>query len=508
VTSAPSSPFLSDTPEPDSAAVDVDDGLSVELVDRLTWFVRLRWGAALALALGSLLGPVIGLPRLWPDLAILALVLVAYNQYCRMRLRHAARPDARNLRVSALMQIALDLMALLVVVHCTGDLASPLLPFFGFHMAIGTILVSTEWMYMAAGLISLTAFSLQVAGVWSIPTLAPAVAAVPATDVVSALALLAFVGFLFGIVYLTGSVSDRLKQRNQELREASKALEERSVELQRLLGELADLERRKSHYMRISAHQLRSPLGTVRTSLDVLTSGLVDLASARGQRLMRGAAERVDGLLLIVNGLLDLAKVREGRLRAPWTRDVNLNQLIADILDALTPYSDERGVVVETDFAGRAVLEWGVPPDLVHAFENLIHNAIKYSFRDGTVTVRLVIQGESVVVFVEDHGIGVPGEFRDQLFLEFVRAPNARHHAPVGTGLGLALVREVASNHGGRAVLDDTDGPGSIFRLELPLRRTPPEVTQTLQVGDAAGYKADTGLHLAKRTPWREASEI
>ena len=504
---APSSPFLSDTPAPAPADA-VDDVLAIELVDRLTWFVRLRWGAALTLALGSMLGPIIGLPRVWPDLAVLSVVLVAYNLFCQRRLRRMATPDAHSLRVSALMQIALDLMALLVVVHCTGDLASPLLPFFGFHMAIGTILVTTEWMYMAAGLISLTAFSLQVAGVWSIPTLAPAAAAVPATDVVSALALLAFVGFLFGIVYLTGSVSDRLKQRNQELREASKALEDRSHELQRLLGELADLERRKSHYMRISAHQLRSPLGTVRTSLDVLTSGLVDLASPRGQRLMRGAAERVDGLLLIVNGLLDLAKVREGRLRAPWTRDVNLNQLVADILDALTPYSDERGVKVETDFAGRAVLEWGVPPDLVHAFENLIHNAIKYSFPDGTVTVRLAIQGESAIVHVEDRGIGVPDAFREQLFLEFVRAPNARSHAPVGTGLGLALVREVAANHGGKATFEGGRGPGATFRVELPLHRTPPEVIQTLQTGDGAGYKVDTGPHHAGRASWREASEI
>jgi signal transduction histidine kinase len=331
-------------------------------------------------------------------------------------------------------------------------------------------------MYLAAGLTSLIALALQIAGKWNVAVLAVAGTSDVASGAIPAFALLAFVGFLFGIVYLTGSVSDRLKQRNRELRQTSQALEERTTELQHLLKELAELERRKSHYMRISAHQLRSPLGTVRTSLDVLTSGLVDLASERGQRLMRGVAERVNGLLLIVNGLLDLAKVREGRLRAPWTRDVNLNQLLVDIIDALAPYSDECRVTVETDFGGRAVLDWGVPPDLVHAFENLIHNAIKYSLPDGVVSVRLRMLGDLVVVRVEDTGIGVPAEFREQLFLEFVRAPNARHHAPVGTGLGLALVREVASNHGGRATLEDRPGPGSCFRVELPMRRTPPEV--------------------------------
>ncbi len=500
---APSSPFLSDTPASvsDAGGTGVDDALALELVDRLSWFVRLRWGAALALAVASVFGPVIGLPGLWPDLAVIAVVLVAYNTYCQRRLRRGISPDGFELRVSALLQIALDLTALLAVVHYTGDLTSPLLPFFGFHMAIGTILVSTEWMYLAAGVTSLTAFGLQVTGVWHVPALSVVGPAAPAPDAISAFALLAFVGFLFGIVYLTGSVSDRLKQRNHELRQTSAALEDRTVELQRLLGELADLERRKSHYMRISAHQLRSPLGTIRTSLDVLTSGLVDLASERGQRLMRGVAERVNGLLLIVNGLLDLAKVREGRLRAPWTRDVSLNQLLTDIIDALTPYSDECGVKVESDFMGRAVLEWGVPPDLVHAFENLVHNAIKYSVRDGVVSVRLKIIGDTAVIRVEDTGIGVPAEFREQLFLEFVRAPNARHHAPVGTGLGLALVREVAANHGGRAILEDRPGPGSTFRVDLPLRRTPPEVGHVLQTGDGVSYAADTGPAVAGRLP-------
>jgi signal transduction histidine kinase len=333
-------------------------------------------------------------------------------------------------------------------------------------MAIGTILLGSERMYFVAAGTSLSAVVLHL--------VESRAAAREGPELMAAVSLLALVAFLFGTVYLTASVSDRLKQQNYALRRTTAALRQRSAELQRLLAELEDLERRKSHYMRVSAHQLRSPLGTVRTSLDVLAEGYVDLSSDRGRRLLRGVAERVDGLLLLVNGLLDLAKVREGRQRAPWARQVNLNQLIADLFDSLAPYAEERGVRLTADVQAVAVLDWGVPPDLVHALENLIHNAIKYSRPGGEVVVRLATSGELAIVRVEDRGIGVPEGFREHLFLEFMRAPNARSHAVEGTGLGLAVVREVATGHGGHVCLERS-GPGeTVFRLELPLHGSPP----------------------------------
>ncbi|MCL4810913.1 MAG: HAMP domain-containing histidine kinase [Vicinamibacteraceae bacterium] len=481
---------------------DLDDAsLGDELAGRLAWFVRLRWVAVATLALAAVAGPPVGLDRFWPGLLYIAAAVAGYNALCWWRLTRAraagttsdpAHPiPSIDLRVLAVAQVTLDLAALLVVVHHTGYLASPLLPFFGFHMAIGTILLSTRTMYLVAGATSAAAVVLQIAG-WGDAVLNPALMVPSPTSVVVALPLAAFVGFLFGIVYLTGSVSDRLKQRNTELRRLTGALRRQSDDLERLVAELDEIERRKSHYMRVSAHQLRSPLGTVRTALDVLAGGYVDLATPRGQHLIRGATERVDGLLRIVNGLLDLAKVREGRQRAPWTRQVNINQLVADLVDALAPFAEERGVRLEARLDRLAVLDWGVPPDLVHAVENLLHNAIKYSHAGGAVAIELAVEDDVALVSVTDKGIGVPEEFHDQLFLEFVRAPNARVHAPIGTGLGLALVREVAEEHGGVVEYFHPPDGGACFRLALPLHIRPREAVGPLPGRDAAGYRPDT----------------
>jgi signal transduction histidine kinase len=183
--------------------------------------------------------------------------------------------------------------------------------------------------------------------------------------------------------------------------------------------------------------------------------------------------ERVDGLLAIVNDLLELAKMREGRARAPWSRNVNVNQLLADLFDALEPYAEERRVRLVPDFQGVAILDWGIPPDLVYAFENLMQNAIKYSHEGGEVTVRLRVMGDMLTVEVQDRGIGIPEDLLEDVLLEFVRAPNAKKHAPEGTGLGLAIAREAVEAHGGTLVLRSREGEGTTAIVSLPLHGRP-----------------------------------
>jgi len=456
---------------------------SAELRERLQWFITLRWVAVTGLAAASVVGPVLGLESLWPSLLLVAVFVAVYNLVFAGFLRKqdgGAEPYA-NLRTWAIRQIVMDLAALVVSVHFTGGMQSPLLPFFAFHMAIGTIMIATPTMYLLASVAStgvLGLFVLDVKGV------VPSWALEAAPGITNGMSLASVVVAMFGIVYLTDSVTSRFKQRNIELHHTSEQLRERSRELQGLLQEKEELERQKSHYMRISAHQLRSPLGTIKTSLTVLVDGYLDPASDRGKMLLAGAAERVDDLLEIVNDLLELAKMREGRAKAPWARQVFINQVLADIFDALDPLAKERQVNLVADIRGVAKLDWGVPPDLVYAFENLINNAIKYSDSGGEVTVRLRVEDEITEVSVTDRGIGIPENLVDDVFLEFVRAPNAKHHTKEGTGLGLSIVREAINMHGGTIILLSREGRGSSFTVRLPLHYTPPEVTQLLRETD------------------------
>ncbi len=445
-----------------------------ELHERLLWFCQLRWLAAAGLALASALGPYFSMPSTRPSLAVVAALVAVYNLVFvhLLRVRLGPEEDYAALRWLAILQMVTDLAALFFTVHFTGGCASPVLPFVVFHMAIGTIMIETRIMYALAFAVSGAAASLfafeHIGVLAQIPTVAGGQSTVGSCVLSTAM----LVVLVFGVVYLTHSVTGRFKERNIELHKTT-------TELQRALEEQEQLERRKSHYMRISAHQLRSPLGTIKTSIQVLIDGYLDPGSPDGHRLLEGTAARVDSLLAIVNDLLELAKMREGRARAPWAREVSLNQILADIFDAVDPYASEANVELVPHFIneGAAVLDWAVPPDLVYAFENLIHNAIKYSKPGGgTVTVALELDRTHAMVVVADDGIGIPKELQDDVFLEFVRAPNAKHAQAEGTGLGLSIVREAAQMHGGKVSLESVEGLGTTVTVVLPLHHTPPEI--------------------------------
>jgi signal transduction histidine kinase len=467
---------------------------SRELYDRLLWFGRLRWLAVSGLALASLAGPPLGVPHVWPSLFAVAAVVAGYNLVFQRRLLGRGRggPAFGSLRAVAISLMVMDLSALMVTVHFTGGLRSPILPFFVFHMAIGTIMILTRIMYLMAAFTSLGALALYLLETSSVLAAHPLHSGETVAASSAALNLASLVATLFGVVYLTDSVTSRFKARNVELQRTTEMLQDRTDQLQDLVREMRDLERRKSHYMRISAHQLRSPLGTIKTSLQVLGEGYADPGTERGRRLLVGATERVDGLLEIVNDLLALAGIREGKAGAPWSRQVNLNQLLADLFDSLGPDAERRQVRLTPDFEGVAILEWGIPPDLVHCFENLIYNAIKYSHPGGEVTVQLRATGTEAMVWIADEGIGIPPKHLDEVFMEFVRAPNAREHTAEGTGLGLAIVREVVEAHGGRVSAKSREEEGAVFTVTLPLHRRPPEVPSLLQGGNGPGYGSHT----------------
>jgi signal transduction histidine kinase len=448
-----------------------------ELHDRVTWFLGARWAVAAGVLFFAAIAPTLGFPEEWRRTWLLAVLICLYNFVFHVALANQegkeGEPQGRWLARCAFLQIVLDLLTLLAFVALTGAAWSPFTVFFVFHMAIGTIMLSARIMLILA------------AGVWvacAVLFLAPPAWAEQSAfgrgvlDPIAELGVLA--AALFFTVYLTGTVVARYKDRGVQLFQLSGALREKTAALEAILAELRRVEERKSKFMLLSAHQLRSPLGTVKTSLEVLRQGYVECGSPRGRRLLDGASERVDGLLAIVSDLLDLAKLREGDRRAPWADNVNLKQLVKDLLDALEPYAQGRGVAFRPELSS-AVLSRGIPPDLVYAIENLIQNAVKYSHPGSEIEIGLTVVDGDAEIVVHDHGIGIPPEYLEDVFVEFVRAPNAKSYTAEGTGLGLAIVREVAAKHGGTVGVRSELGAGSVFSMRLPLITDRASVTKT-----------------------------
>lgn len=221
------------------------------------------------------------------------------------------------------------------------------------------------------------------------------------------------------------------------------------------------LSRQKSAFVSAVSHELRTPLTTVRMHAEMLEEDLVD--EARRPKVHRELVRESVRLARLVDNVLSLSKLEEGRRRLrPSEGDLRAHVL--DVVEGQRRFIEERG------FALR--LPEGPPVDALfdrQAVEqivvNLIDNAVKYG--EGEVNEIEVSVGPGPTIRVSDRGKGIPEAEREKVFERFHRVEREETaHAP-GTGIGLALVAELAEAHGGHARVDAREGGGLVVLVSL-----------------------------------------
>lgn len=213
-----------------------------------------------------------------------------------------------------------------------------------------------------------------------------------------------------------------------------------------------------------AAHELKTPLTTLRAELDLLTEEpLADDARAAVERLRA----RVQLLGQLVDRLLVLATVTDGSQVSQET--VAMEDVIRG---ALARYDGPRAARVHVDADGPGMVR-GDESLLGALVENVVDNALKFS--SGPVELRLRDGGGAVVLDVRDHGPGMPAEVRARAFDAFYRSAEVRGSLARGHGIGLALVAQVVTAHGGTVAFVETGpGDGAHLRVELPEWRALP----------------------------------
>jgi len=234
-----------------------------------------------------------------------------------------------------------------------------------------------------------------------------------------------------------------------------------------LLARLHDSWRRQGAFVADAGHELRTPLAVLRTELE-----LADRPQRTEQELreaIQHTSRGVDRLAHLTEDLLLLART-EGAAepRLEW---VHLGELIADAVGATGEQAGGSDVRIVVD--GPAALDVrGVRSLLRRALDNLLENAVRYSPRGATVTLRTSVVGDEVVIAVLDEGPGFTPGFLPHAFERFRRADDARSRGDGGTGLGLAIVLAVAEAHGGTAAAANRPEGGAIVTVTIPHRRS------------------------------------
>ena len=220
-------------------------------------------------------------------------------------------------------------------------------------------------------------------------------------------------------------------------------------------------------------HELKTPLGAMSVLAETLSANADDAATA--SRLAGRLEAEAQRLAHLLDDMLDLSQAEAA---AGPGRPVALAAVVAEVAGSAGEAARRAGVnlVVEEIPAGAIVP--GDERQLRTMLGNLIDNAVKYSDpQEGRpaprVWVRCRVEGERVVLEVQDEGIGIPEGHLGRIFERFYRVDRARSRATGGTGLGLSIVRHVALNHGGEVAVESRLGEGSLFRVWLPRWREP-----------------------------------
>jgi signal transduction histidine kinase len=220
-------------------------------------------------------------------------------------------------------------------------------------------------------------------------------------------------------------------------------------------------------FLSIASHELKTPLTSLYGNAQLLRRRLEQAGGLgeRDQRALGVIVEQSARLDRMISMLLDISRLQAGRLsiaRLP----LNLTTLIEALIDEIRPTLDDHRFELHSS---EPLVIHGDELRLHQVVMNLLQNAVKYSPAGGTVRVTVQRSGNHAAVSVTDPGIGIPQQDIPNLFSQFFRATNAQERNIGGIGLGLYVVHQIVSLHGGRVDVQSTEGQGSTFTVLLPL---------------------------------------
>ena len=228
---------------------------------------------------------------------------------------------------------------------------------------------------------------------------------------------------------------------------------------------LAELDRAKTAFFSNVSHEFRTPLTLLLGPLEELL-GRTETISPELRPAIEVAHRNALRLLKLVNTLLEFSRIEAGRVEAAY-EPTNLATFTTELASSFRSAAERGGVSF--------VVECSPLPEPVYVDRemwekvvfNLISNALKHTF-EGTITVAMRAHGGQMELAVRDTGIGIPAEHLPRVFDRFHRVPNARSRTYEGTGIGLALVKELVRYHGGTIDVESAEGKGTTFVVRLP----------------------------------------
>jgi signal transduction histidine kinase len=432
-----------------------------ELIERISWFITLRWIIVVGICSTSLIASLV-LKISLPIKAILtiAFCILLFNIVCT-----SLKKNVKSHEWFANIQISVDWIALVFLVHYTGGIESPVIFYFIFHVIIAATLLSRKECYLQ------TTFALLLISVLSILEYFNIVPHVHINELFpdpvydNWLYLLArlffFITSLYVSAFLATSVTNHLRKREKEIVVLKNNITDAYKKLEAIDNE-------KSEFTFKVTHELRSPLAAVYSLLKSIEEGYAGEISHKAKELITRAEKRTGFLLTLVNDLLDLVSGKISKPREGEMKLVNINEAVKNTIHLLQEKAKSKNLELIINVLPTPSFINVVPDDLDLILTNLIDNAVKYTAKGGTVSINNILTEEKIKVEITDTGIGIHKDDIHKIFNEFYRADNAKSLELDGTGLGLAIVNNLIKKYEADIEVQSTLGKGTTFTISFP----------------------------------------
>ncbi len=264
------------------------------------------------------------------------------------------------------------------------------------------------------------------------------------------------------LLHLSDIVIDEL-----ELRLAARQMAKADEELLRLNHELEVTSRNKSEFLASMSHELRTPLNGILGASELLGQGLFGALNPKQAEYVEDIHASGQHLLRLIEDVLDLARIEAGHTEL-HREPIDAAALMRGCAAIVRGLADSKSQRLEV-----------LPPEqdltlqvderrIAQVVCNLLSNALKFTPESGQVVLRAAQHGDEIVFTVEDEGAGIAPEHRTRIFEQFFRVPSDQE----GTGLGLALSKQLVELHGGRIWVEGREPNGCRFHFALPLVMT------------------------------------
>lgn len=239
-------------------------------------------------------------------------------------------------------------------------------------------------------------------------------------------------------------------------------LNQLSVSYNKMLERLSEAFKLQRQFTANAAHELRTPLAVMQLQIDLYNSSKHPDNDTSAQQTINMITEQTERLSKMVRTLLDMSELQT----IARDEEIAISALVEEVLADLEPLAQEKGInlIEKCD----NVLLMGSDILIYRLVYNLVENAIKYNFSDGTVTVTATQQNSQLHLTVEDTGNGIPEELKERIFEPFFRLDKSRSRELGGVGLGLALVREIVRVHNGSILVKNNANSGTTFEVIFP----------------------------------------